>query len=365
LTLDRVVFEAYQRGTSVEEARRRFGLRDVIKLASNENPLGTSPKAVAAIRSAIDRLNVYVDDSYTNVKEKIAARHALRTQNVILGHGSNEIVRLVADAFLQSGDEAVMAAPTFSLYRLAAAVRGARALQIPLRDGVTDLEAMLATMTDRTQIVFVCEPNNPTGMGVDVQAWRDFVKRLPARIVLVVDQAYREYAPAGAVDAIETLRIRPRTLVLRTMSKIYGLAALRFGYGFADAETIALLERIRLPFNVALPALTGAEAALDDEEFARRSVTCNEEGKALLFPVLAEMGLHLYPTQANFYALQVPIEASRAYDDLLRTGVIVRSGDAFGMAGRLRITIGTREQNLALLDALKEMLPRWRSEGGS
>lgn len=354
------MFEAYQRGTSIEEARRRSGARHIIKLASNENPLGTSPKALEAIR-ALDALNVYVDDAYLDLKERLASRHGLGVDDVVLGHGSNEIVRLACDAFLQHGDEAVMAVPSFALYRLAVAIRGARAVEVPLRDGVTDLETMLAAIGDRTRIVFVCEPNNPTGTGVGRECWRSFVERLPARVLLVVDQAYREYAPLGSVDAIENVGTRPRTLVLRTASKIYGLAALRFGYAFGDAESIGSMERIRLPFNVASPALVGAGAALDDAEFVHRSIAANEAGKALVLPALAKMGLHVFPTEANFYAIAVPVSAERAYEDLLRTGIIVRSGDALRMPGRIRVTVGTEEQNRALLAALQEMLPEWRS----
>ncbi len=359
------MFEPYQRGTSVEEVRRRFGAefgagRAIVKLASNENPLGTSPKALAALRS-IENLNVYVDDAYLDVKERLASRHALGVENVVLGHGSNEIVKLVAETFLSPGDEAVTALPSFTLYRLAIVLRGATPVEVPLRDGFTDLSAMLAAITPRTRLVYVCDPNNPTGTGVDRAAWSAFLEHLPPEIVLVVDQAYREYAPDEAVDAIGDVRTRPRTLVLRTTSKIYGLAALRFGYGFADDETIGRLERVRLPFNVAAPALAGASAALEDEAFVRRSLAVNEAGKALVLPALGSLGLHVYPTRANFYAVEVPVSASRAYEDLLRMGIIVRSGDALRMPGRLRITVGTEEQNRALLAALEELLPQWRS----
>lgn len=354
------MFDSYRRGTSTEEVRRRFGLQRIIKLASNENPLGTSPKALAAVRG-LESLNLYVDDEYRELKERLASRHALAGENVVLGHGSNEIVNLAAQAFLKPNDEAVMALPSFALYRLAVAVQGATPIEVPLRDGVTDLAAMSAAITARTRVVFVCDPNNPTGTGVERAQWRSFVEGLPAQIVLVVDQAYREYAAPGVVDALDDMRRRPRTLVLRTMSKIYGLAALRFGYGFGDTQTIGRLGQIRLPFNVSQPAVAGALAALEDDAFVRRSLAANEAGKAMLMPAFDSLGLHVYPTHANFYALAVPTSASRAYEDLLQFGIIARSGDALHMPGRLRITIGTGEQNRALLGALEELLPRWRS----
>ncbi len=355
------MLDAYQRAASIEEVRRRYGGSGrIIKLASNENPLGTSPKALAAAR-VVENLHLYGDDAFLGLKERFAAPRGLAAENVVFGHGSNEIVKLVAETFLQPGDEAVAAVPSFALYRLAIAVRNARAVEVPLRDGVTDLEAMLAAVSPRTKLIFACEPNNPTGTGVDPLAWSAFVNALPAHVVLVVDQAYREYAPPESVDAIVHVALRPRTLVLRTMSKIYGLAAVRFGYGFADPESIAAMERVRLPFNVSAPAVAAAAAALDDDDFVRRSLENNEVGKAQLFPALAALDLDSYPTQANFYALAVPTSATRAYEDLLREGIIVRSGDALQMPGRLRITIGTEEENALLLRALERLASIWRT----
>ncbi len=355
------MLDAYQRATSIEEVRLRYGGSGrIIKLASNENPLGTSPKALAAAR-AVESLHLYGDDACLGLKERFATRCGLAAENVVFGHGSNEIVKLVAETFLHAGDEAVVAVPSFALYRLAIAVRDARAVEIPLSDGVTDLEAMLEAVSPRTKLVFVCEPNNPTGTAVDPLAWSAFVERLPADVVLVVDQAYREYAPPESVDATVHVGSRPRTLVLRTMSKIYGLAAVRFGYGFADPETIAVMERVRLPFNVSAPALAAAAAALDDDDFVRRSIENNAAGKAQLFPALAALALDSYPTQANFYALAVPTSATRAYEDLLREGIIVRSGDALRMPERLRITIGTNDENALLLCALERLVDAWRA----
>ncbi len=355
------MFESYQRATLPEEVRRRFGGGGrIVKLASNENPLGTSPKALEATR-AVNGLNLYGDDAYPDIKERLAAAHRMRGENVVVGHGSNEIVKLVAETYLQAGDEAIVAVPSFLLYRLAIGVRAATAVEVPLRDGTTDLEGMLERITPRTKLVFVCDPNNPTGTAVTREAWSAFLQRLPPDVVLVVDQAYREFSSADVVDAIADVARRSRTLVLRTMSKIYGLAALRFGYGFADAETVEMLERIRLPFNVAAPALAGAAAALEDRAFVQRSIANNEAGKRQLFPAFDAMGLHRYPTEANFYALAVPASATRAYEDLLQEGIIVRCGDALRMPGRLRITIGTEEENAILLDAVERLLPSWKT----
>jgi histidinol-phosphate aminotransferase len=349
----------YQPGTSIEEVKRRFGLDRIIKLASNENPLGSSPKAIAAL-AHIDRLHLYFDDAYTELKAKLAAPYGLRAENVVLGHGSNELVNIIAETLLEAGDDAVMADPSFSLYRLVTAVQGATPIEVPLREGAHDLDAMLEAVTPRTKIVFVCDPNNPTGTALDPGAFETFAMRLPEDVTLIVDQAYREYMGPGCVDATSLVTTRARTIVLRTMSKIYGLASLRFGYGFADEDTIGWLNRVRLPFNVSRPAALGAEGALADTEFVARSVATNDAGKTYLYRELTRLGLAYYPTQANFIAVAVPGSARAAYEALLERGIIVRSGDALHMPGHLRITIGTPEENRALIDAIEEFLPTWR-----
>lgn len=350
----------YVPGKTIEEVQRDLGLTRIIKLASNENPLGSSPKAMAALRH-IDRLHLYLNDTYPELKEKIAAPYGLHGENVVLGHGSNELVNIVCETLLESGDEAIMATPSFSLYKLAAALQGANAIEIPLHQGVHDLETMLGALTPRTKLIFICDPNNPTGTAITREDWSAFVERVPENVTVLVDQAYREYMGAGTVDAAEYVCERPNTIVLRTMSKIYGLASLRFGYGFADAETIGWLNRVRLPFNISRPAALGAAGALDDEEFVAESIAANLAGKAFVFDHLERIGLHVYPTEANFYAVEVPGTATRAYTDLLHRGIIVRSGDALAMPGRLRITIGAPDENGALIEALEKLLPVWRA----
>ena len=350
----------YKAGTSIDEVRERFGLERIIKLASNENPLGSSPKAMEAL-AHLDRLNLYFDDAHVALKDKIAARYELSSQNVILGHGSNELVSLIAETHLEPGDEAVMATPSFLLYRLAATVRGASVIEVPLRDGVHDLDAMLAAVSERTKVLFICDPNNPTGTAIAAEQWERFVDRIPNDVLLVIDRAYGEYMDPGAPEVMTFVKRRPRTLVLRTMSKIYGLAGLRFGYGYGDAQSIGWLERVRLPFNVSRPAALGAWGALDDAAFVERSIHINARGKAFLLEAFARLGLRSYPTQANFIAVEVPIDATRAYEELLQRGIIVRSGDALRLPGWLRVTIGTPDENTAFIEALEALVGQWRS----
>jgi histidinol-phosphate aminotransferase len=348
-------FAPYKPGTSVDEVRRRYGFAEPVKLSQNENPLGSSPKAIAALH-AIPSLSEYVEDDHLALRTRLARPYGLGIENVVLGHGSNELVQLVFTAFVDPGDEIVTAKPTFSLFRKDADVAGARTVEVPLRDGVHDLDAMLAAVSERTKVVFVCDPNNPTGTRVQRDAMVRFAERLPADVLLVIDQAYREFMDAAGTDGVDIARVRPATLVLRTASKIYGLASLRFGYGYGSPEIIALLNRVRLPFNVAGVAATAVLAALDDDAFFARSIANNEHGKAQLYAGFARLGLRAYPTAANFVAVEAPIGATAAYEALLARGVIVRSGDGLGLPGYVRVSVGTPPQNEAFLTAYEGVL---------
>jgi histidinol-phosphate aminotransferase len=354
-------FTPYRPGTSADEVRRRYGIAHPVKLSQNENPLGTSPKAVAAARS-LASYSEYIEDDHRVLRERLAAPYGLSLENVILGHGSNELIQLAFATFADPGDEIVVADPTFSLFRKYADVSAARTLAVPLRDGVHDLDAMLAAVTDRTKIVFVCDPNNPTGTRVEREKMFAFARALREDVLLVIDQAYREYAGDDIADGVDVLATRSATLVTRTASKIYGLAAVRFGYGYSSPQIVEWMNRVRLPFNVAAPAAASVLAALDDRDFFDASIANNERGKAYLYGEFARLGLEAYPTAANFIAVTVPTSASAAYEALLARGVIVRSGDGLGMPGRLRVTVGTEAQNRALIEAMETLVPQWRGE---
>jgi histidinol-phosphate aminotransferase len=352
-------FAPYKPGTTVDEVRRTYGIAQPIKLSQNENPLGTSPRAIEALH-AVDALSVYFEDDHRALKTRLAERYGLGPENVILGHGSNELVQLSYTAFVDPGDEAVMAQPSFGLFKKDAAIFAARAVEVPLRDGVHDLDAMLRAVTPRTKLVFVCDPNNPTGTRVERGALEDFAAALPPGILLVIDQAYREFMDARGTEGVDILKRRPATLVLRTASKIWGLAAVRFGYGYTSPEIVTWLNSVRLPFNVARPAAVAVLAALDDTDFIERSLANNERGKTYLLGEFKRLGLHAYPTSANFIAVEVPVSADAAYQALLERGIIVRSGDGLGMPGRLRISIGTPEENAAFVAELETLLTGWR-----
>jgi histidinol-phosphate aminotransferase len=350
-----VTLHPYKPGTTVSQARAKYGLDRVIKLSSNENPLGTSPKALAAL-AAMSDTHVYVDDDHRELRRRLAEPYDLGPEHVLVGHGSNDVVRTLFTALVGAGDEVVMADPTFSLFPLDTALFGAVGMRVPLRDGVHDLEAMLAAVTPKTKMVVVVDPNTPTGTCVERETFDRFARALPEQVILLLDQAYREYMPPHSVEGADYVKARPATIVLRTHSKLYGLASLRFGCALGDPNLIGFAQRVRLPFNVSRPAAVAALAALDDHEFVRRSLETNEAGKAYLYPAFAELGLHTYPTAANFVAVEVPGTANAAYEALLARGIVTRSGDALGMPGRLRITIGTPEENRLVVEALGDLL---------
>jgi histidinol-phosphate aminotransferase len=345
----------YTPGTTVSQAKAKYGLERFVKLSSNENPLGTSPKAAAALRDMGD-LQIYVDDDHAELRRRLAEPYGLEPRHVLVGHGSNDVVRTLFSALLTAGDEVVLADPTFSLFPKDAVLFGATPVRVPLREGVHDLDAMLAAVTAKTKIVVVVDPNNPTSTRVDPAAFDRFARALPEQLVLIVDQAYREYMPDGSLEGTDYVTSRPATIVLRTHSKLFGLASLRFGYALGDAELLAYAQRVRLPFNVSRPAAVAALAGLDDDDFVRASLETNERGKAYLLPAFAKLGLHAYPTAANFVAVSVPGTATEAYEAMLQRGIVTRSGDALGMPGRLRITIGTPEQNALVIEALGSLV---------
>jgi histidinol-phosphate aminotransferase len=349
----------YSAGTTIDQARRQYGLDRIIKLSSNENPLGASPKALAALGSLTDA-HIYSDDDHAALRERLAAPYGLGVAHTIIGHGSNDLLLIFFLTFVDAGDEVVMADPTFSLFPANAIEVGATPVRVPLRDGVHDLDAMLAAVGPRTKAVVVCDPNNPTSTCVEPDAFRRFAEALPERVLLFVDQAYREYMPAASVEGTAYVTARPGTFVTRTMSKLYGLASIRFGYGFGAPGLIELMQRVRVPFNVSRTAALAAGGALDDDDFRARTVAMNDAGRAFLGAAFERLGLTAFPSAGNFVALHVPVAADVAYDDLLRRGIVVRSGDKLGLPRHLRITIGTAEQNAALIEALASALPAWR-----
>jgi histidinol-phosphate aminotransferase len=344
----------YEPGKPIEELERELGITGSIKLASNESPLGPSPKAQAAIREAVGGLHRYPDGASFALRKVLAGRLGVETNQLVFGAGADEILELLAKAFLGPGSEAVFAWPSFAMYPIVVKGMGATPVAVPLTgDLVHDLPALAAAVTERTKIVFVCNPNNPTGTSVGAAEFDRFVDDLPPDVVLVVDEAYVEFVRRSDFpDSLAWIRRRPATIVLRTFSKIYGLAGLRLGYGIADVELAGYLERARHPFNVNRLAEVGALAALADEAHAEASRRVNAEGVMYLTTELEALGIDVWPTDANFILARA---GDGVHDALLREGIIVRPLASFGMSDHIRISVGLPEENERLVKTLKRL----------
>jgi len=350
----------YPPGKPIEELEREYGISGSIKLASNENPLGSSPKAIAAIQAAMLKLNRYPDGSGFYLRKKLCEKYVLPFDGILLGNGSNEIIELVIRAFLTSGDEVLMPAPSFLLYQLVVRWMGGKPVPIPLKDFDIDLEKMAGAVTERTRIIFLTNPNNPTGTVIKKVDFDKFLAKIPPDIIIVLDEAYIEFnrdpeTPSGSdYIAIEG----PTVIVLRTFSKAYGLAGLRIGYGIMDPEVAGFLNRVRQPFNTGSLAQAGALAALDDEEFLRRSREVVWSGLEYLYGEMGKMGLKYFPSQANFFLIEMPCEAKVVFEAMLRRGVIIRSMASYGMDRFIRVNAGLAEENERFVRTLSQVLDK-------
>jgi len=348
----------YVPGKPVAETARELGLAeaDILKLASNENPLGSSPKAIEALRGALGDLAWYPDGSGHDLKSAISARLAVRPENIVLGNGSNDVLELVARTFLTPADSAVFSRHAFMVYTLVVKAVGARGIEVPAKDYGHDLDAMAAAIRPETKIVFLANPNNPTGTFLPWEAVRAFVERVPSTTLVVIDEAYGEYLPPQRQSpTVGWVASFPNLVVSRTLSKAYGLAGLRVGFGIAHPEVAELMNRVRQPFNVNHLAMVAACAALGDEAFIAESRRVNAAGLVQLAKGFERLGLPFIPSSGNFVAVRVG-DAARVYADLLRQGVIVRPIAGYGMPEHLRVTVGTATQNERFLAALERAL---------
>jgi len=346
----------YPPGKPIEEVEREQGIRDSIKLASNENPLGPSPKAVAAIGAALGKLHRYPEGNCYYLRQALAERLGVPQTSLIFGNGSNEIIELIVRTFLQPGEEAVMSDQAFVVYRLIVQAAGGRSRAVPLRDFTHDLEGIAAAITPRTRVVFLANPNNPTGTIFLKGAWELFLSVVPRDVVVVMDEAYAEYVEdVNYPQSVAAASAGRNVVVLRTFSKIYGLAGLRVGYGVAPAALVELMDRVRQPFNVNSLAQVGALAALGDDDHIERSRTCNREGMAYLRQESERLGLSVVPSWANFLLIEVG-DGGRVYEELLKHGVIVRPMGVYGFPRHARVTVGTAEENERFVSALEKVL---------
>jgi len=348
----------YQPGRPIEEVAREVGLPpgDIIKLASNENPLGPSPAAVAAMRNTLENLHLYPDGNAFYLKQRLAAKLGLEPGNLILGNGSNEIIEFVGHALMGPGADVVVSQYCFAVYPMMAQLFGANLIAVPAKNYGHDLPAMLAAITPQTRVIFVANPNNPTGTLASSSDVTRLILETPSSVMIAMDEAYVEFLdePLDLVSLVRDGRF-PNLLLMRTFSKIFGLAGLRIGYGIGHPEVIAALEKVRQPFNINSIAQAGALAALDDVEHLRRTRANNSAGLRFLEQSLHELGLETIPSAANFILARVG-DGKRVFDQLQRRGVIVRPLGGYQLPEWIRITVGTPEENHRCVTELKSVL---------
>jgi histidinol-phosphate aminotransferase len=345
---------AYEPGKPIEELERELGIDGAIKLASNESPLGPSPAVIAALAAALPTLHRYPDGGCYRLRTELAARLGVSGSSLVFGAGSDEILELLGKVFLDPGDEVVFAWPSFTMYPLIAQGMGARAVQIPLDDAYqVDVDRLAGAVTPRTKLVFLANPNNPTGVSLGSAEVERLLERLPQDVVLVLDEAYCEYVRrADYPRSLDYLARHPGLVIMRTFSKIYGLAGLRIGYGIASPEVCGLLERARHPFNVNTLAQIGAVAALSDDARVEEVRALTHAGLDQLEKGLTELGLRCAPSDANFLLVDVGVPARDMAARLERRGVITRSMAVFGLAQHVRITVGLPSENARVLEAI-------------
>lgn len=347
----------YKPGKGIEEVKKEYGLDRIVKLASNENPYGFSPVVKEELPKLVSKLEIYPDGYAAGVRTKVSSFLGVDEDQIIFGNGSDEVVQIICRTFLEPGANTVMASPTFPQYRHNALIEGAEVREVPLKEGHHDLEEMIRQIDENTRVLWICTPNNPTGVHINEETIQDVLARVPEHVLVVLDEAYYEYLEAeDSFDAVSALNQYPNVMVLRTFSKAYGLAGLRIGFGLAAAEVIQVLEPAREPFNTSTVAQAAAILALDDQEFITTTVEATHKNKRALMRFCDENGLGYYDTQANFLLIQLPISGDEMFEYLLTQGFIVRSGEALGLPNSIRLTIGREDDMLQIQQAMKKKL---------
>ena len=347
----------YQPGKPIEELEREYGVTNAIKLASNENPLGPSPRALEAAQKALRDIHRYPDGNGFALKQALAHRHSLAPANITLGNGSNDILEFLARAFVQPENEVIFSEHAFAVYPIVTCAVGAKAVVTPAKNWGHDLVAMRAAVNARTRLVFIANPNNPTGTWLKATELEAFIRTMPAHVLVAVDEAYFEYvSEADYPDTSTWINRYPNLVTARTFSKAYGLAGLRVGYGLSSPDVADMLNRVRQPFNVNSLALAAATAALDDAAHVTRVVKTNLEGMQMLTDAFQSLGLAYIPSAGNFVCVDFGRPAAPIYEALLHQGVIVRPIANYGMPNHLRITVGLPEENQRFIVALMKVL---------
>jgi histidinol-phosphate aminotransferase len=336
----------YVPGESIEAIKLRYGLKNVVKLASNENPLGPSPEALKVLPRELLNLNLYPRPEAPMLKDKISRKFGVTPEQIIVGNGTDEIILLIALVFLNAGDRVLLPWPSFQTFEIVTNLMAAETVRVPFKNNRYDLADFAAAIDEKTKMIFLCNPNNPTGVIFGQSDWQKFLEAVPDDVVVVVDEAYSDYVTNPDFPRpLDVLKTSKSVIVTRTFSKIYGLAGLRAGFAMARTEIIAEMSKVRLPFSVNTLAQAAAAAALDDEAFVRQSLKMNEEGKKYLYKQLAGLGLKYIETESNFIYFDVEMNAATLAEKMNEEGVIVRPLTGFGLPKAMRVTVGQREEN--------------------
>ena len=350
----------YEPGKPIEEVERELGLLHVTKLASNENPLGPSRKALRAMRAALRKVYLYPDGASFELKQRLSKEFGLGADQFVIGNGSNEIIELLARGFLNEGDRVISSDSSFLVYPLITQSCGASYVSVPMKDFRFDLKGILDQIDERTKLIFIANPNNPTGTYVRSDEVEDFLSKVPKDVIVCFDEAYIDFVEAKDFPYLlfHVKANKPNIILLRTFSKSYGLAGLRVGYGIASQEMIKYLEKVRQPFNVNRLAQIAATAALDDQRFLWRTKRLVSRGRLYLYRKFTQMGLSFVPSEANFVLVNVGRDAKKISEAMLKKGVIVRAMNAYGLNTYIRVTIGTRFELMRFIHALKRVLKK-------
>lgn len=347
----------YSPGKAIDEVKKELGLEKVYKMASNENPLGPSPLALEAIRNNMEDIHIYPDGSSLLLKEALAIKNELSVDQIIVGNGSDEIIKLLGESFLEEGDTIIMGDPSFSEYDYIGNLMGAKVKKVPLIDFAFDLELVLENLDDSVKIIALCNPNNPTGTVIGKEELIDFIDRVPENIIIVLDEAYKEYAGQDFYSGLNFIKDgKNNVLVLNTFSKIYGLAALRVGYGMGSESLISWILRAKEPFNVNVLAQVGAKAALSDTEHVKNSIDLNQEGKEYLYREFTKRGFISSPSGANFIWVDIKKDSRIVFEELLKKGIVIRPGHVFGAQTHIRVTIDKPEVNRYFIEMLDDVM---------
>ena len=350
--------QSYVPGKSIEEVQKELGAKKWIKLASNENLLGPSAKAIVAIRKELPNIYLYPEGPCPVLRKALAEKFGITERMVVVSNGADNLILMIANAFLNERDEVVMADPTFSVYANVTQIMGAKPIKVKLKNFTHDLDSMLKKVSSRTKLIFICNPNNPTGTTVTRKAFNEFLSKLPGRVIVVFDEAYGDFSEdAFNPNGLDYVKKGKQLIVLRTFSKVYGLAGVRIGYGFAHEELIRNLLKVKLPFEPSTLAQAAGIAALADKEFLHRSLALNTRSLRYLTEELAAAGLTVIPSEANFVMIVLPSEqhVERLSEGLLSRGVIVRPLKAFGLPHCLRISTGTDEDNRLCVETVRSL----------